>query len=237
MKKTKEDAKKEEVKKTKKVEPKAKVKPAAKAAKTPKPVKVKKPAKPKAPVKEKEKAAAPAKAKKVAFTKPEPVKIEPVKIEPVKVETVKPAPLPEPKAVKPPAQPSVPVVPAAPVVPAVKKEPQKIVAKFPMTIKDLAAKINARPNDIIMRLMKLKIMATINQAIDIDAANLISADFGFEFEKPLSQEEEILKAFEVVDKAKMVHRAPVVTLMGHVDHGKTSLLDAIRKSSLTDKES
>ncbi len=251
MKKTKEDAKKEEAKKTKKAETKtkAKAKPAAKA---------KKPAKPKAPAKEKVKVAVPAKAKKAVVPKPEPVKVEPVKVESVKIEPPKP-PVIKPVVPKPPAAPVAPkpaVVPAAPkpsvvpvapkppvapvpeqAAPVVKKEPQKIIAKFPMTIKDLAAKINARPNDLIMRLMKLKIMATINQAIDIDAANLISADFGFEFEKPLSQEEEILKSFEVVDKAKMVHRAPVVTLMGHVDHGKTSLLDAIRKSSLTDKES
>jgi translation initiation factor IF-2 len=98
-------------------------------------------------------------------------------------------------------------------------------------------KLNAKPNDIIVKLMKRKIMATINQSLDLEAANIIAADYGYELERLPTPEEEMFKSLEAEDKTKLVARAPVITLMGHVDHGKTSLLDAIRKSSLTENES
>ncbi len=222
MKKTKEDTKKEETKAKAKVKARVEVKPKAKAVAPKKEVKakIKAEAKPKAVAAKKTKAAVSAKEVKKARVE---THVE-VKAE-IKPEA-KIAPKPETPAPK-----------AEPPVPAVKKEPVKIQSKFPITVKDLAAKINAKPNDVIVKLMKLKVMATINQAVDVEVANLIASDYGYIFEKPLSQEEEILKSLDIEDKSKLVHRAPVVTLMGHVDHGKTSLLDAIRKSHLTDKES
>lgn len=242
MKKTKDETKKAEVKKAKKA-----VKTVAKAVKEKKVAKPKAETKVKAAPKKKEtkaKAEPKVEVRPVPFIpKPAPAVPKPVHVVPPKVEPKAEAkPAVKPAAVKPPVakpepEPAKPAVPVVPPAPAAKKEPVKLIAKFPMTLKDLAAKINARPNDLIVRLMRQKVMATINQAVDIDVANLIAADFGFVFEKPLTQEQEILKAFEAEDKTKLVPRGPVVTLMGHVDHGKTSLLDAIRKSSLADKES
>ncbi len=180
----------------------------------------------------------------------EEIKVVPVDIKPVA--EIKPAPkapeakeiikevkkedlAPKPEVPVVPVTPPVPVA-AAPVVPET-KELVKLTVKVPIMVKDLAVKLNAKPNDIIVKLMKRKIMATINQSLDLEVANIIAADYGFELERPPTPEEEMFRSLESEDKTKLVARAPVITLMGHVDHGKTSLLDAIRKSSLTEKES
>ncbi|OGX42207.1 MAG: translation initiation factor IF-2 [Omnitrophica WOR_2 bacterium RIFCSPLOWO2_12_FULL_51_24] len=216
-----------------KEEPKKKVKTETR-------VKAKVKAKPKAAVVKKVKAKVEARATVKPEVKPAPKvvpKVEARKLEAPRAE--RPSPKPEVKtALKSEAKaPVVPPAPPAPPAPLVKKEPVKVSCKFPITLKDLAAKMNAKPNELIMKLMKLKVMATINQAVDFEVASLIAADYGYEFEKPLTREEEITKALDVEDKTKLISRAPVVTLMGHVDHGKTSLLDAIRKSRLAEKES
>jgi translation initiation factor IF-2 len=79
-------------------------------------------------------------------------------------------------------------------------------------------------------------MATINQSLDVDTASIVAAEFGYEVEKVGFSEEEFILPQKEDQPEELVHRPPVVTIMGHVDHGKTSLLDAIRKSHIIDKE-
>jgi translation initiation factor IF-2 len=124
----------------------------------------------------------------------------------------------------------------------VKKEPEKpvvktIIGKIPLTVKELAAKMQINPAEIIKKLMNLKVMATLNQSLDQDIIELVCLEFGCNFEKELNAEEKLLVKHTLTDDKAIHPRPAVVTLMGHVDHGKTSLLDVIRKSNLTNKES
>jgi len=108
-----------------------------------------------------------------------------------------------------------------------------------VSIKELAEKFGKPASDIIKRLFDLGIMATINQEIDYDTAEIIAAEYNIELELKLAKtHEEILfeSADEDTDESLLQPRPPVVTIMGHVDHGKTSLLDAIRQSSVTAEE-
>ncbi|MEN8245097.1 MAG: translation initiation factor IF-2 [Thermodesulfobacteriota bacterium] len=100
---------------------------------------------------------------------------------------------------------------------------------------ELAKRMGIKANEMIAKLMSLGVMATVNQTIDYDTASLVSAEFGYELEKASFEEEIILKT-ESDDPEKMSGRPPVVTIMGHVDHGKTSLLDVIRKTRVTEIE-
>ena len=105
-----------------------------------------------------------------------------------------------------------------------------------IVLAELAKRMGIKANEMIKKLMMLGVMATVNQTIDYDTAALVASEFGYEVEKAAFEEESILRPETDEDPEKRVHRPPVVTIMGHVDHGKTSLLDVIRKTRVTEGE-
>ena len=104
-----------------------------------------------------------------------------------------------------------------------------------ITTGELAKRMGVKAGDVINKLMGMGVMATINQSIDFDIASLIAAEFSFQIEKAEMEFEDTLLRPEV-EQENLKPRAPIVTIMGHVDHGKTSLLDAIRQTNVIDGE-
>lgn len=104
-----------------------------------------------------------------------------------------------------------------------------------IALSDLAKRMGIKASEMIKKLMDLGVMATVNQVIDFDTAVLVAAEFDYELEKASFEEKTVLKVQED-DPDKLLSRPPVVTIMGHVDHGKTSLLDVIRKTKVTENE-
>ncbi len=103
-------------------------------------------------------------------------------------------------------------------------------------LSDLAHQMGVKAQAIIKVLFGMGMMATINQALDMDTATLLAGEFGHEVENVSFDEQEFLSAAPSDNPEDMKSRPPVVTIMGHVDHGKTSLLDAIRKTSIASGE-
>jgi translation initiation factor IF-2 len=109
--------------------------------------------------------------------------------------------------------------------------------KIPETLPvgELAKRMGVKGNELIRKLIALGLMVNLNQSIDFDVAALVAGEFGYEIEKISFEEEELLKLHSDQPE-ELKPRPPVVTIMGHVDHGKTSLLDLIRKTNITQGE-
>jgi len=115
--------------------------------------------------------------------------------------------------------------------------PKKIIVRGELTVGDFAKLLHKDASEVIKKLLFLGTMATINQEVDMDTILLIAGEYGVEVEVKIPVEEDNFETVEEVDdEADLTTRPPVVTIMGHVDHGKTTLLDSIRKTSVTTGE-
>ena len=127
--------------------------------------------------------------------------------------------------------------PRGPIAPKVEPaKPKNIKLGESIAVNELASKLGMQIGEVIKKLMMLGVMATINQDLDFDTASLVATEFGVEVLE-LPPEEDPTEIAEVEDdEATLILRPPVVTVMGHVDHGKTSLLDSIRQTHVTSQE-
>ena len=127
--------------------------------------------------------------------------------------------------------------PAAPSVPSAPPPVTRTITLAEgMTVADLATKLDVKAKDVLKKLLERRMMMTINSTLDDETATMIARDFGADV-KMQSFEEELLQVeSEDVNPEDKVTRAPVVTVMGHVDHGKTTLLDAIRSARVAERE-
>jgi translation initiation factor IF-2 len=131
--------------------------------------------------------------------------------------------------------PPAPAEAPAPAAPAAEAGPREILRLGEsVTVAELAERMRKKVGEVIRELVGMGVMATINQPLDGDKAKAVAARFGFDLELRSPEDSDRLE--EEVDLSQLLPRSPVVTVMGHVDHGKTSLLDAIRKTRVTEQE-
>lgn len=117
------------------------------------------------------------------------------------------------------------------------QELKELELKFPITVKDLSVKLQEKPSLLIKMLMEMGVLASINQVLVEPQVKNICEKFGFKIKPAPSEEELALRIHKEPDSPELLQpRPPIVTLMGHVDHGKTSLLDAIRKTKVAESE-
>ncbi len=119
----------------------------------------------------------------------------------------------------------------------VKQDENVILYKQGMTVTNLAEELGATPIEIVKKLMSLGVMAGINQSVDYDSAEVIASEYNKTLKKEETQDISNFENYEIEDNPEdLIERPPVVTIMGHVDHGKTTLLDAIRNTDVVSNE-
>ncbi len=180
-----------------------------------------------------------AKVRKKVQKAVKPQVLETIKQEPVEA-TAAVAVHPPVKAAAEKAKPEITAPARIPAPAEVRKEAPKLnelELELPISVKDLSVKLQIKPSRLIQELMRMNIFATINQLLSQEDAARICEMFGFKAKSAPDKEEQILWLHRQKDDPRSLKpRPPVVTLMGHVDHGKTSLLDIIRKTNIVDAE-